>query len=73
MSTSCGGSGRGGGVPHDVLLGVGQRSRGTSRPLSSPTPGLDDTAVNPTLVVYDSHGNELYNQAIAGVVNGTQV
>jgi hypothetical protein len=73
MSTRCGGSGRGGGggstlysawanVTWDFTTAVVSYARASTTP-----------TVNPTLVVYDSHGNELYNQAIAGVVNGTQV
>lgn len=73
MSTSCGGSGRGGGggstlysawadVTWDFTTAVVSYSKASTTP-----------TVDPTLVVYDSHGNELYNQANAGVVNGTQV
>ena len=63
MSTSCGGSGRGGGyhttlysawatVTWDFTTAVVSYARASTTP-----------AVNPTLVVYDSHGNELYNQS----------
>ncbi len=73
MSTRCGGSGRGGGshttlysawanVTWDFTTAVVSYARAATTP-----------TVNPTLVVYDAHGNELYNQAVAGVVNGTQV
>ena len=73
MSTRCGGSGRGGGggstlysawanVTWDFTTAVVSYARASTTP-----------TVNPTLAVYDSHGNELYNQATAGVVNGTQV
>jgi hypothetical protein len=73
MSTRCGGSGRGGGgsstlysawanVTWDFTTAVVSYARAPTTP-----------TVNPTLAVYDSHGNELYNQAVAGVVNGTQV
>jgi hypothetical protein len=73
MSTRCGGSGRGGGggttlysawadVTWDFTTAVVSYARASTTP-----------TVDPTLVVYDSHGNELYNQAIAGVVNGSQV
>jgi len=73
MSTRCGGSGRGGGggsttysawanVTWDFTTAV------VSFAQSSPAPTVD-----PALVAYDSNGNELYNQATGGVVNGTQV
>jgi hypothetical protein len=73
VSTRCGGSGRGGGgyvtlysawvdVTWDFTAAVVSYARASTTP-----------AVNPTLVVYDSHGNELYNQAVAGVVSGSQV
>jgi hypothetical protein len=73
MSTRCGGSGRGGGgvstlysawaaVTWDFTGAVVSFARTSTTP-----------TVNPTLVVYDTHGNELYNQAVGGVVNGTQV
>jgi hypothetical protein len=73
MSTSCGGSGKGGGggstlysawadVTWDFTGAVVSYARASTTP-----------TVNPTLVVYDANGNELYNQANAGVVNGTQV
>jgi hypothetical protein len=73
VSTRCGGSGRGGGggstlysawatVTWDFTGAVVSYARAPSTP-----------AVNPTLAVYDSHGNELYNQAVAGVVDGSQV
>jgi hypothetical protein len=73
VSTRCGGSGRGGGgvstlysawadVTWDFTGGVVSYARASTTP-----------TVNPTLVVYDAHGNELYNQAGGGVVNGTQV
>jgi IPT/TIG domain len=73
LSTRCGGSGRGGGggstlysawatVTWDFTTAVVSYARAASTP-----------AVNTTLVAYDSHGNELYNQAVAGVVAGTQV
>jgi hypothetical protein len=73
LSTRCGGSGRGGGggttlysawanVTWDFTSAVVSYARASTTP-----------TVNPTLAVYDSHGNELYNQAVAGVVNGSQV
>jgi hypothetical protein len=73
MSTRCGGSGRGGGgvstlysawadVTWDLTGAVVSYARASATP-----------TVNPTLVAYDEHGNELYNQAVAGVANGTQV
>jgi hypothetical protein len=73
MSTRCGGSGRGGGggttlysawatVTWDFTTAVVAYARASTAP-----------TVNPTFVAYDSHGNELYNQANAGVVGGTQV
>jgi IPT/TIG domain/Fibronectin type III domain len=72
MSTRCGGSGHAGGgstlysawanVTWDFTSAVVSYARTSTTP-----------TVNPTLVVYDSHGNELYNQGTAGVVNGTQV
>jgi hypothetical protein len=73
MTTRCGGSGRGGGgvstlysawatVTWDFTTAVVSYARASSAP-----------AVNPTLAVYDTNGNELYNQAVAGVVGGTQV
>jgi hypothetical protein len=72
LSTRCGGSGRAGGgvstlysawatVTWDLTGAVVSYERAS-------TP-----AVNPTLVVYDSHGNELYNQAVAGVADGSQM
>jgi hypothetical protein len=73
LSTRCGGSGRGGGggstlysawatVTWDFTTAVVSYARTASTP-----------TVNPVLAVYDSHGNELYNQAVAGVVGGSQV
>ena len=73
LSTSCGGSGRGGGghstlysawatVTWDFTSAVVSYARASSTP-----------TVNPTLVVYDAHGNELYNQAVAGVADGSQM
>jgi hypothetical protein len=73
LSTRCGGSGRDGGghttlysawatVTWDFTGAVVSYARASTTP-----------TVNPTLVVYDAHGNELYNQAIAGVVGGSQV
>jgi hypothetical protein len=73
VSTRCGGSGRGGGggttlysawadVTWDFTGAVVSYARASTTP-----------TVNPTLVVYDSRGNELYNQVGGGVVNGTQV
>jgi hypothetical protein len=73
VSTRCGGSGRGGGgyvtlysawadVTWDFTSAVVSYEKASTTP-----------TVNPALVVYDSDGNELYNQAVAGVVNGSQV
>jgi hypothetical protein len=73
MSTRCGGSGRvGGGVSTLYSAWASVTWDFTSVVVSyakvSPAPTVD-----PGLVNYDSHGNELYNQATAGVVGGTQV
>jgi IPT/TIG domain len=73
LSTRCGGSGRGGGggstlysawatVTWDFTSAVVSDARASTAP-----------TVNPTLVVYDAHGNELYNQAVAGVASGSQM
>ena len=73
LSTRCGGSGRDGGgvstlysawatVTWDFTGAVVSYERAASTP-----------EVNPTLAVYDSHGNELYNQAVAGVAGGSQM
>lgn len=73
MSTRCGGSGRGGGgytTTYSAWAAVTWRFDGStvsySKLSSTPT-------VNPSLSVYDGHGDNLYNQATAGVVGGTQV
>jgi hypothetical protein len=72
VSTRCGGSGRGGGgtTLYSAWADVTWDFTGAvvSYAWASTTP-----TVNPTLVVYDSRGNELYNQVAGGVVNGTQV
>ena len=73
VSTRCGGSGRDGGgvstlysawatVTWDFTGAVVSYERAASTP-----------EVNPTLAVYDSHGNELYNEAVAGVAGGSQM
>jgi hypothetical protein len=73
LSTRCGGSGRDGGgrstlysawatVTWDFTTAVVSYARASATP-----------AINPTLVTYDSHGNELYNQAVAGVAAGSQM
>jgi hypothetical protein len=73
LSTRCGGSGRDGGghttlysawatVTWDFTSAVVSYARAATTP-----------AVNPTLAVYDSHGDELYNQAVAGVADGSQM
>src|SRR5579885_3598247 len=68
MSTRCGGRGYStlysawANVTGDFTTAVISYGRASTTP-----------SVNPTLVTYDSHGNELYNQPNAGVVNGTQV
>jgi hypothetical protein len=73
LSTRCGGSGRDGGgvstlysawatVTWDFTGAVVSYGRASTTP-----------AVNPTLNVYDLHGNELYNQAVAGVAGGSQM
>ncbi|MDE3069502.1 MAG: IPT/TIG domain-containing protein [Acidobacteriota bacterium] len=73
LSTRCGGSGRGGGggstlysawatVTWDFTTAVVSYARASTAP-----------TVNPALVVYDAHGNELYNQAVAGVADGSQM
>jgi hypothetical protein len=73
LSTRCGGSGRGGGgvstlysawatVTWDFTSAVVSYERAASTP-----------TVNPTLAVYDLHGNELYNRPVAGVADGSQM
>jgi hypothetical protein len=72
LSTRCGGSGHAGGgtTLYQAWANVTWDFTGAvvSYAQISTTP-----TVNPSLVVYDSHGNELYNQAVAGVVDGSQV
>jgi hypothetical protein len=73
MSTRCGGSGRGGGGGSTLYSAWADVTWDFTSAVVSYAPASSTPTVNPTLIVYDSHGNELYNQAVAGVVNGTQV
>ena len=73
MSTSCGGSGRGGGGGSTLYSAWADVTWDFTGVVVSYAKASTTPTVNPTLVVFDSHGNELYNQATAGVVNGTQV
>jgi hypothetical protein len=73
MSTRCGGSGRGGGGGSTLYSAWANVSWDFTSAVVSYARASTTPTVNPTLVVYDSGGNELYNQAVAGVVNGTQV
>ncbi len=73
MSTSCGGSGRGGGGGSTLYSAWANVTWDFTGAVVSYARDATTPTVNPTLVVYDSNGNELYNQATAGVVNGTQV
>jgi hypothetical protein len=73
MSTRCGGSGRGGGGGSTLYSGWANVTWDFTAAVVSYTKASTTPTVNPSLVVYDSHGNELYNQATAGVVDGTQV
>ena len=73
MSTSCGGSGRGGGGRSttysawaDVTWGFDGSTVSYSTLSVTPT-------VNPSFSASDAHGDQLYNRAVAGVVAGTQV
>jgi hypothetical protein len=72
MSTRCGGGGRGGGGSTtysawaDVTWGFDGSTVSDSMLSSTPI-------VNPTFTAYDAHGDHVYNQAVAGVVDGTQV
>ena len=73
LSTRCGGSGKGGGggsTTYSAWVGVTWGFDGSTVSYStlSGTPTVD-----PTLSVYDAHGDNLYNEAVAGVVDGTQV
>ena len=65
LSTSCGGSGRGGGyhtTKYTASVGVTWDLTAAVVSYVSPAPAV---AVNPTLSVYDAHGNRLYNQSNA--------
>jgi hypothetical protein len=73
MSTRCGGSGRGGGGHTTLYSAWADVTWDFTSAVISYSQASTPPTVDPTLVVYDSHGNELYNQAVAGVVNGTQV
>ena len=73
MSTRCGGSGKGGGGGSTLYSAWANVTWDFTTAVVSYAQVATTPAVNPTLIVYDSHGNELYNQATAGVVNGTQV
>jgi hypothetical protein len=73
MSTRCGGSGRGGGGGSTLYSAWANATWDFTSAVVSYARASTAPAVDPTLAVYDSQGNELYNQAVAGVVNGTQV
>jgi hypothetical protein len=73
MSTRCGGSGRGGGGVSTLYSAWADVTWDFTGAVVSYARASTSPTVNPTLVVYDTHGNELYNQAVGGVVNGTQV
>jgi hypothetical protein len=73
MSTRCGGSGRAGGGGSTLYSAWADVTWDFTGAVVSYAQASTTPTVNPTLVAYDSHGNELYNQAVAGVVNGTQV
>ena len=73
MSTRCGGSGRGGGGGSTLYSAWANVTWDFTSAVVSYAQASTTPTVDPALVVYDSHGNELYNQATAGVVNGTQV
>ena len=73
MSTRCGGSGRGGGGGSTLYSAWANVTWDFTSAVVSYAQASTTPTVNPSLVAYDSHGNELYNQANAGVVNGTQV
>ena len=62
LSTRCGGSGRGGGYKTTTYTGsAGVTWDFTGTVVSSGA--APAVTVNPTLAVYDSHGNEVYNQS----------
>ena len=63
MSTSCGGSGRGGGYQHPVLraqAGVTWDFTGAVVSYVVPAPAV---TINPSLSAFDVHGNQVYNQS----------
>jgi hypothetical protein len=63
MSTSCGGSGRGGGYHTTTYSGsAGVTWDFTGAVVSYNTPATAG-ATGPTFTAYDSHGNEVYNQS----------
>src|SRR5579863_6484088 len=73
LSTTCGGSGRGGGggsTTYTAWVGVRWSFGGA---VLADTKLLSTPKVNPALSVYDARGDQLYNQPVAGVVNGSQV
>jgi hypothetical protein len=73
MSTRCGGSGRGGGGGSTLYSAWADVTWDFTSAVVFYAGASTTPTVNSTLVVYDTHGNEFYNQANAGVVNGTQV
>jgi hypothetical protein len=73
MSTRCGGSGRGGGGVSTLYSAWADVTWDLTGAVVSYAQASTTPTVNPNLVVYDSNGNELYNQAVAGVAGGTQV
>jgi hypothetical protein len=63
LSTSCGGSGRGGGYHTTLYSAWATVTWDFTTAVASYAQASTTPAVNPTLVVYDPHGNELYNQS----------
>ncbi len=73
LSTRCGGSGRGGGGGSTLYSAWATATWDFTSAVVSYARASTTPTVNPTLVVYDAHGNELYNQAVAGVAGGSQM
>jgi hypothetical protein len=63
MSTSCGGSGRGGGYHTTTYTASAGATWDFTGALVSDVVPAPAVTVNPALVAYDAHGNELYNQS----------
>ena len=62
LSTSCGGSGRGGGY-HTTRYTAWAKALWDFTGAVVSAAAAPAPAVNPTLVAYDAHGNEVYNQS----------